>query len=184
MFIGVIVATSLVSRVFRSTELRVEGIELDETARRFVEEASRGTVRLIANHPDGRTAREYLLKEREQRADSNIPPGETVLFLEVRVADASEFAPILRVTGHDIAGYRVLRAEGAAVPNAIAAILLYLRDTTGQRPHIYFGWAEGNPLKFLARYILFGEGDIAPLTHEVLRQAEPDPQRRPAIHVG
>jgi hypothetical protein len=164
VFIGVIVATSLISRVFRSTELRVDGIELDETARRFVDEASRGTVRLIANHPDDRTPREYLLKEREQRADSNIPPGEAVLFLEVRVADASEFAPTLRVTGHDIAGYRVLRAEGPAVPNAIAAILLHLRDSTGKRPHIYFGWAEGNPLKFLARYILFGEGDIAPLT--------------------
>jgi hypothetical protein len=184
VFIGAIVLTSLISRVYRSTELRVGAIEMDETARRFVDEASRGTVRLIANHPDDRTPREYLLKEREQRADSHIPPGEPVLFLEVSVADASEFAPTLRVTGHDIGGYRVLRAEGAAIPNAIAAFLLYLRDITGKRPHIYFGWTEGNPLKFLARYILFGEGDIAPLTHEVLRQAEPDPQRRPAIHVG
>ncbi len=184
VFIGAIVMTSLVSRVFRTTELRVGGIEMDRTARRLVDEASRGTIRLIANHPDDRTAREYLLKEREQRADSHIPPGEPVLFLEVSVTDASEFAPTLRVTGHEIEGYRVLRVEGAAIPNAIAAILLYLRDTTGKRPHIYFGWTEGNPLKFLARYILFGEGDIAPLTHEVLRQAEPDPRRRPAIHVG
>jgi hypothetical protein len=184
VFIGVIVVTSLVSRVYRSTELRVGKIELDATAQRFVEEASQGTIRLIANHPDDRSVREYLLKEREQRADNHIPPGDPVLFLEVNVTDASDFAPTLRVTGHEIGGYKVLRAEGAAIPNAIAAILLYLRDTTGKRPHSYFGWTEGNPLKFLARYILFGEGDIAPLTHEVLRQAEPDPHRRPAIHVG
>ena len=184
VFIAAIVATSLVSRVFRTTELRVTGIVLDETARRFVDEAGKGTIRIIANHPDDRSEREYLLKEGEQRADTHIPSGEPVLFLEVSVADASEFAPIIRVTGHEIAGHRVLRAEGAAVPNAIAAILLHLRDTTGTRPHIYFGWTEGNPLRFLAGYILFGEGDIAPLTHEVLRQAEPDPRRRPAIHVG
>ena len=33
-------------------------------------------------------------RKREQRADNHIPSGEPVLFLEVTVADASEFAPI------------------------------------------------------------------------------------------
>jgi len=187
VFIVAIVVVSLVSRVFRSTELRVSGVELDETARRFVAEAGRsgqGTIRIIANHPDERNPREYLLKEREEREVNGIPPGEPVLFLEVTVADASEFAPALRVRGYEVGGYRVLRTEGASVPNTIAAVLLHIRDTTTTRPHVYFDWTEGNPLKFLARYILFGEGDIAPVTHEVLRQAEPDPTRRPAIHVG
>ncbi len=185
IFIGAIIVTSLVSRVWRSTELRVTEVLVDEAARRFIEEASSGDeIHLIANHPDERNAHEYLLKDREQRAHNNIPHGTPVLFLEVAIRDASEFAPTLRVRGEQIGGYRVLRVESAAIANAIAAFLLWLRDTTGKHPHIYFGWTEGNPLKFLARYILFGEGDIAPLTHEVLRRAERDPERRPAIHVG
>jgi len=185
LFIAAIVVTSLLSRVWRTTELRATAIVVDETARRFIDEAARGDeIHIIANHPDERDAREYLLKEREQRAENNIPHGSPVLFLEVTVSDASEFAPTLRVRGEEVAGYRVLRVESSAVPNAIAALLLWLRDTTGKRPHAYFGWTEGNPLKFLARYILFGEGDIAPLTHEVLRKAERDPTRRPAIHIG
>jgi hypothetical protein len=184
-FIGAIVATSLVSRVWRSTELRVSGVLFDETAERLIGESSHnGVIRIIANNPDGRTRREYLLKEREEREASHIPAGDPVLFLEVSVSDASEFAPTLKVAGEGIEGYRVLRANSSSVPNAIAAILLAIRDRTGKQPHVYFGWGEGNPLRYLARFILFGEGDIAPLTHEILRKAERDPRKRPAIHVG
>jgi hypothetical protein len=184
-FIGAIVVTSLISRVWRSTELRTTEVVLDSNAARFVDEAAeRGVIRIIANHPDDRTAREYLLKEREERAASHIPPGQPVLFLEVEVSDASEFAPVVTVQGVEVGGYRVLRAKGSSIPNTIAAVLLAIRDRAGIQPHIYFGWTEGNPLKYLARFVLFGEGDIAPVTHEVLRRAEPDPKRRPAIHVG
>ncbi|MGN6810952.1 MAG: amino acid transporter [Thermomicrobiales bacterium] len=184
-FITAIVLTSLISRVRRSTELRVKEIVVDEQAERFITEASRhGPLRIIANHPDERNSREYLLKEREERTANHIPAREPVLFLEVTVRDASEFAPNLTIKGEEIGGYRVLRVESASVANAIAAVLLYLRDRTRQKPHAYFGWTEGNPLVFLAKFILFGEGDIAPLTHEILRQAEPNRDRRPVIHVG
>lgn len=184
-FVAAIVIVSLVSRSLRSTELRASSVTFDGTALAFLDACEDdGELRIIANHPDDRTSREYLLKEREEREASNIPAGSPVLFLEVTVTDASEFAPSVRVEGQEIGGFKILRAVGSSVPNTIAAVLLAIRDETGCRPHVYFGWTEGNPLKFLARFIFFGEGDIAPVTHEVLRKAEPDPARRPAIHVG
>jgi hypothetical protein len=107
-----------------------------------------------------------------------------VLFVEVRPGDASEFSGVLRVHGVEVAGHRVLRCESPAIPNAIAALLMYIRDRTGRIPHAYFGWTEGNPLAYLLKFLAFGEGDTAPVTREVLRQAEADPARRPRIHVG
>ncbi len=183
-FIGAIIVTSFTSRIWRSTELRVERIELDSTAEQFIREASRGEFRIIANRRQAGDTEEYRLKEQEQREDNHIPANDPVLFLEVEVCDASEFADVLKVHGVEVDGYRVLQAESSTVPNAIAAFLLYLRDTTGKLPHCYFSWTEGNPVVYLFRYILFGEADTAPTTREVLRQAEKDPERRPRIHVG
>ena len=184
-FIAAIVVTSLISRVWRSTELRVATVVFDKEAVSFIRQSSEtGPVRLIANHPDERTPREYLLKEREEREASHIPFGTKVLFLEVVITDASEFANNARVYGEQIGSHRVLRVLSPSVPNAIAATMLEIREMTGKRPHAYFGWTEGNPVRYLAKFLLFGEGDIAPLTHEILRKAEPDRTRRPAIHVG
>jgi hypothetical protein len=183
-FIAAIVIASLVSRVWRSTELRVDRLELDDLAREFVREAGRGTIRIIANRKDQGDVLEYQTKEQEKRADNHIPAGEPTLFFEVTPGDASEFSGTLQIRGERVDGFRVLRTQSPAVPNAIAAFLLYLRDETGKLPHVYFGWSEGNPLSYLLRYIAFGEGDTAPVTHEVLRQAEKDPARRPIVHVG
>jgi hypothetical protein len=184
-FIIAMIATSLVSRVYRSLELRQERIEVDETARRLIEEASHmGEIHIVANRRQAGDEREYRLKEEEQREDNHIPEEVSILFLEIDVDDASEFEHVLEVSGKEIDSYKVLRAKSSVVPNAIAAFLLYLRDATGKAPHCYFGWTEGNPIVYLFRFVLFGEGDTAPVTHEVLRQAEPNAKRRPAVHVG
>jgi hypothetical protein len=184
IFIAAIVISSLFSRVWRSTELRVDRIELDDMAREFIRRAAKGTVRIITNRVDRGDAAEYETKEREKRLDNHIPAGEPILFFEVTPGDASEFSGVLKIRGETVDGFRILRTESPAVPNAIAAFLLFVRNETGKLPHVYFGWSEGNPVSYLLKYIAFGEGDTAPVTHEVLRQAEKDPDQRPIVHVG
>ena len=185
LFIGAIVATSLVSRVYRSLELRQEHIELDETALRFIEEAAHGDeIHIVANRRQAGDKAEYDRKETKQREDNHIPRNVPIIFLEVDVDDASEFEEVLEIRGVEVGGHKVMRGVSSVVPNAIAALLLHLRDTTGKTPHCYFGWTQGNPIVYLFRFLLFGEGDTAPITHEVLREAEPDAGKRPAVHVG
>ncbi len=112
------------------------------------------------------------MKEREQRKDNHIPADVPILFPEVDVDDPSEFEDVLEVRGVEVGGHWVLRAQSSTVPNAIAAFLLHLRDTTDKEPHCYFGWTQGNPIAYLFSYLLFGEGDTAPVTHEVLRSSQ------------
>jgi FtsH-binding integral membrane protein len=185
LFILTIVVMSLVSRALRSTELRVHGIKPDERAAQFVESSDHdGAIRIIANRPGDGSIGEYEDKLWEARQTHHLSVDDPVLFLEVKPGDASQFSELLNVEGVCVGPYRVLRCQSAAIPNAIAALLLYIRDRTGKTPHVYFGWTEGNPITYLLKFLAFGEGDTAPVTREVLRQSEPDPLRRPRVHVG
>ena len=186
LFILGIALVSMSSRVKRSLELRHRSVELDEEAERFVEEASEGEeIHVIAHRHHGEDPGQYARKLAEQQEYNRLPEDLPVLFLEIDVEDPSEFEEeALAVRGVEIGDYKVLRAESAVVPNAIAAFLLYLRDESGKVPHCYFGWTEGNPFAYVIRYIFFGEGDTAPVTHEVLREVEEDVKRRPIIHVA
>lgn len=184
-FIAAIVGVSMLSRTLRATELRVHSVRTDQAAERYISEASAaGAVRIIANRPDRGTRDEYDAKLREARDSHNLTPLDRALFLEVRLGDASTFSQHLSVEGVGVGGHRVLRCSSPAVPNAIAALLLHIRDDTGLIPHAYFGWTEGNPIVYVLKYLALGEGDTAPLTREVLRKAESDPARRPHIHLG
>ncbi|MFJ7910446.1 amino acid transporter [Kitasatospora sp. NPDC096204] len=184
-FIAGIMLVSFLSRLKRAFELRVTDVVLDEVAERFVRDYTHRPLRLIANEPNSRDLAEYRDKIHQIRRDNDIPAEDDLVFVEVTVLDPSDFEAELTVRGevlHD--RYRVLSLESSSVPNALAALLLRVRDLTGQQPHIYFEWTEGNPFAQFLRFFLFGQGEIAPVTREVLREAEPDRARRPAVHVG
>jgi hypothetical protein len=184
-FILTIIVSSLVSRVMRSTEIRIEGVDYDGTALGFIQEAAgRRSLRIIAHRPNNGGVEEYRRKLQQARNIHHLRAGDAVLFLEVKPGDASAFSDVLRVKGVDIDGHHVLRCSSPAIPNAIAGLLLDLRNRTFSIPHAYFGWTEGNPITYLLKFLAFGEGDTAPVCREVLRKAEPDPERRPRIHVG
>jgi hypothetical protein len=184
-FIAAILLVSIISRVYRAFELRVTTVEVDDVAEIFLRECGRREIRLIANEPDRRDTREYSEKLGQIIADNDLPDGRDVIFVEVVVSDASDFETELFVRGEVLhRRYRILRVTGSAVASSLAALLLDIRDRAGKRPHIYFEWTEGNPAANFLRYLIFGQGEVAPVTREMLRQAEPDRSKRPHVHVG
>jgi len=183
-FIAAIIVVSLLSRIGRAFELRVSAVELDATAERFVRDCARRRLRLVANEPDELDEEEYAAKARQIALDNDLT-DEDWIFVEVYVTDPSDFEGRISVRGLTVHGHhRVLRLEAPSVANALAALLLHLRDTTGVTPHIYFEWTEGNPVANYLQFFFFGVGEVAPVTREVLRRAEPDRARRPHVHVG
>lgn len=186
-FILTIIVLSFISRVWRTLELRVDKVEFDVAALHFIRESvdrGRHRICLLPNRPETQDEDEYSRQDYEARRDHHIDEEECVLFVEVFVPDASDFSGNLKVHGVQVGKHQVLKVTGTAVPNAIAALSLRIRDLTGERPHVYFSWGERHPAKYLVKYLFSGRGDTAPLTREILRRVEPDPERRPVVHVA
>jgi len=184
MFIFTMIFTSLVSRAFRSTELRITGVDLDSEAQTFVAENAHKTIRLIACKPRNNSDQDREQAKAELREMYSLSSETPIYFVEVGRGDTSDFTEYLEVHGIREGRDRIFRATSAAVPNSIAALLIYLKQATGCIPHAYFHWTDVNPVINVMRYIFLGEGDTAPLTHEVLRRAIKDPAQRPVIHVS
>ncbi len=186
LFVVGILTISILSRVRRSFQLRATSVRLDEAAAGFVTEDAEefGAIRIVSHEPDVDTEQEYASKSKDERRYSHIPQGSPIIFLEVLPSDSSDFEEDLEVTGVSKHGYRVLQVTSGNVPATIAAVLLRIRDETGVVPEIYFEWNEGNPISNMFRFLITGTGEIAPVTREVLREAEHDPRRRPHVHVS
>jgi hypothetical protein len=185
VFILGIIVISLLSRIRRSFELHATHVHLDRQALEFMSEVLDGPLAIISHEPLRLSAEAYREKLNSAIEVSHLPVDQQqALFLEVIVDDSSDFETALEVLGVVRHGYRILEVHGPVVPNTIASVLLHIRDVTGLMPHIYFRWTEGNPVINLLKFLFLGEGEIAPVTREVLREAEPDVTKRPWVHVG
>jgi hypothetical protein len=184
MFIGTILLVSFVSRATRSTELRITGVELDAEAEDIIRSAGHVSLRFIPRKPKPTTADDLDRLDKLVRRVHGLPENAKIVFLEVEKTDASDFAERLTVQGERLDKHCILSARSPIVANSIAAFLIHVEQMTGCMPHIYFKWKEGNPVANIFRFLFLGEGDAAPLTHEVLRKAVPDIARRPIVHVS
>lgn len=185
LFIALIIVISVWSRITRSTELRVQRVNYDESALAILDQAARSLepVRFIANKRQAGDWAEYYNKLNTIRTRNHMR-FPAAIFLEVDISDASDFETAVTVTSVSVEDHRILRATGPSVPNTLAAILLDVRDRMPGTPHAYFEWSQKGPGENALRFLIAGEGDVPPLTHEILRLAEPDEARRPHIHVG
>lgn len=183
LFITLTIVTSMTSRALRSTELRICEIQLDATCHAFINDDEDRVIRLIAHRPQNVSGEKYERLDAIARLAHNIGGDEQLFFLEIERADSSEFEASLQVHGVCVGRHKIFRASSPSVPNAVAAILIHFRDLTGTLPHAYFKWIEGNPLMNMFRFLFFGEGDVAPVTHEILRKNISDSKQRPFVHV-
>jgi hypothetical protein len=182
-FIGVMIFTSVVSRALRSTELRICDVELDPSVMALLDQDEDSVIRVIARRPRADTEAALDAVDREIRELHGLSDTEQIFFLEIERGDASEFEDTLRVRVERLGKHAVFRATSPVVANAVAAFLIHVEQYTGKLPHGYFKWTEGNPIGNLFRFLILGEGDVAPVTHEVLRRAVRDPEHRPVVHV-
>ena len=73
--------------------------------------------------------------------------------------------------------------EDAVVRDQFAAAALEL-SRVGKPPEIHFGWSDENPVAANIGFLLFGEGNVPWMVRELVRRAEPDPQRQPKVVIG
>ncbi len=184
IFILTIVAVSIFSRAQRSTELRITDVQLDENAKDFLAMDEDQIIHLVARRPRNETVEGLDLMDIEVRRFHNLSPDERIYVFQIIRSDASDFSECMKVTAECVGKHVVLKAASPVVANAVAAMLIHLEKTTGNVPHAYFKWTEGNPMGNLFQFLFLGEGDVAPIAHEVLRRAVKDPAHRPIIHVA
>jgi hypothetical protein len=176
-------ALSIVSRLVRTSELRLQGFRFADSQSRFLWESLKVLEFpvLVPHRPGGR---ELEAKEVEIRNRHRLTDDVPIVFVEAHLGDPSDFhhQPLIAV---ERKGERfVIRADAcASISHALAAVALELSQV-GQPPEIHFGWSDDSPLRANAGFVLFGEGNVPWMVRELIRHAEPRANRRPQVIIG
>jgi hypothetical protein len=178
-----ILVVSMISRLIRTTELRCEGFAFVDEQSKFLWESLvyLEFPVLVPHHPGHRSLER---KEREIRRRHRLTPDIPLVFLEAELGDPSEFfqVPLVEVKqDHGRFTLRITRCT--SIPHAIAAAALEL-SKVGKPPEIHFGWSDDRPFVANLNFVLFGQGNIPWMVRELIRMAEPRPEKQPRIFIG
>ena len=182
-FIAAILLTSTWSRIARNWELRFGGFKLADPESQFLWDTIRHLeVTVLIPHRPGR--RTLADKEAQIRREHRLSDDLMVVFVEVELADASDFAnePVLKIEQEE--GRYIMRITGAAsIAHTLAAVGLEMAKV-GHPPEIHFGWSDETLWSGTLGFLLFGEGNVPILVRDLIRKAEPDESKRPFILIS
>jgi hypothetical protein len=182
-FILAILITSFWSRYARSRELRFAGFKIPDAESRLMWDTIRAfELSVLVPHRPGR--RSLANKEVQIRREHRIPRDLMIVFVEVELADASDFVnePVLHVSQEG--GRYVVKITGAAsIAHTLAALALEMAKV-GRPPEVHFGWTDDTPVSGTLGFLLFGEGNVPWMVRDLIRRAEPDESKRPSIIVA
>jgi hypothetical protein len=182
-FILAILLTSFVSRWARSRELRFAGFKVPDPETQLMWDTIRHLeLTVLVPHRPGR--RSLANKESQIRREHRIPRDLVIVFVQVELADASDFVnePVLRVEQEE--GRYVVKITGAAsIAHTLAALALEMAKV-GRPPEVHFGWTDDSPVSGTLGFLLFGEGNVPWMVRDLIRRAEPDETKRPLIIIA
>ena len=184
MFIASVLVISIVSRVWRSQELRHKEFRFaDDSARMlWTDICAEGAFRVLVPHRPGHRSLDE--KEAEIRQRHRIPAEVPIVFLEVHYGDTSEFqnAPILSAK-QEGERFVIVARDVVSVSHTIAQIAIEMCKS-GRPLDVVFGWSQGSSLKLALEFLLFGQGDVPNVVYDLVEKAVPDQARRPTVLVG
>jgi hypothetical protein len=175
--------TSFASRIARSYELRFAGFKMADASSKLLWDTIRHEeLSVLVPHRPGR--RPLPEKEATIRREHRIPRELMITFVQVEVADPSEFHgdPVMAV-GQEEGRYVVKITGAASIAHTLAAVALEMAKV-GRPPEIHFGWTEETLVSGTLGFLLFGEGNVPWMVRELLHRAEPDPARRPRVIIA
>ncbi|MCI0682451.1 MAG: amino acid transporter [Gemmataceae bacterium] len=182
-FILAIVVLSIVSRFYRSKELRLLGFDFVNEQSRFLWDSMKMLEFpvLVPHRPGSRSLQE---KEVQIRKEHRLGPEVPIVFIEANLGDTSDFyqTPLIEIVQEQ--GGFILRVQKcASIAHSIAALALEL-SKVGHPPEIHFGWSDENPMAANIGFLLFGEGNVPWMVRELIQDAEPRPERQPRVVIG